>query len=81
MAEEEIIPKDRYYFVYIVFYLLGIGNLMPWNFFINGKYKIQNTPYMKIILKSDFKMKDIYFISYSVFCSARLLGLQIPACP
>ena len=48
MAEEEIIPKDRYYFVYIVFYLLGIGNLMPWNFFINGKYKIQNTPYMKI---------------------------------
>ena len=48
MEQEEIIPKDRYYFVYIVFYLLGIGNLMPWNFFINGKWKIQITHYMKI---------------------------------
>ena len=33
----EKIPRDRYYLVYIVFYLMGVGNLMPWNFFINGK--------------------------------------------
>ena len=27
-------PKDRKKFVYIVFYWLGIGTLLPWNFFI-----------------------------------------------
>ena len=27
-------PEDRRKFVYIVFYWLGIGTLLPWNFFI-----------------------------------------------
>ena len=27
-------PEDRKKFVYIVFYWLGIGTLLPWNFFI-----------------------------------------------
>ena len=38
MASAENIPKDGYRLVYIIFYLMGVGNLMPWNFFINGKF-------------------------------------------
>ena len=34
----ENIPKDRYNIVCIAFYLMGVGTLMPWNLFINGKY-------------------------------------------
>ncbi|KAI0215239.1 Equilibrative nucleoside transporter 1 [Lamellibrachia satsuma] len=39
-------PRDRGHFVYMIFYLLGIGSLLPWNFFSNGqeyfKYKLRN---------------------------------------
>ncbi|KAK2146729.1 hypothetical protein LSH36_587g01005 [Paralvinella palmiformis] len=31
------IPSDRYYFVYMIFYLLGIGSLLPFNFFSNAR--------------------------------------------
>lgn len=40
-------PKDRLNIVYIVFYVLGIGSLLPWNFFITAKdyfeFKLRNT--------------------------------------
>ncbi|XP_052106843.1 equilibrative nucleoside transporter 3-like isoform X2 [Mytilus californianus] len=40
-------PKDRLNIVYIIFYVLGIGSLLPWNFFITAKdyfeFKLRNT--------------------------------------
>lgn len=30
-------PKDKYMLSYIIFYWLGMGSLLPWNFFISGK--------------------------------------------
>ncbi|XP_072484378.1 equilibrative nucleoside transporter 3 isoform X4 [Notamacropus eugenii] len=39
-------PHDRYYVAYIIFFSMGIGSLLPWNFFITAKeywmYKLQN---------------------------------------
>lgn len=30
-------PMDKYYFNYIVFYLLGMTTLLPWNFFVTAE--------------------------------------------
>ncbi|XP_043911601.1 equilibrative nucleoside transporter 3 [Protopterus annectens] len=39
-------PEDRYNAVYIIFFVLGVGSLLPWNFFITAKhywlYKLRN---------------------------------------
>lgn len=39
-------PRDRWHGAYVIFFLLGIGSLLPWNFFITAKhywrYKLQN---------------------------------------
>ncbi|XP_010115367.1 PREDICTED: equilibrative nucleoside transporter 3-like, partial [Chlamydotis macqueenii] len=42
-------PSDRFHGAYVIFFLLGIGSLLPWNFFITAKhywtYKLQNCSY------------------------------------
>lgn len=35
-------PKDTCYLTYMIFYLHGIGNILPWNFFITAKLVSQN---------------------------------------
>ncbi|KAJ7987408.1 hypothetical protein DPEC_G00326180 [Dallia pectoralis] len=39
-------PEDSFCMVYMIFFLLGIGSLLPWNFFITAKhywiYKLNN---------------------------------------
>lgn len=36
LLRSENAPHDRYGFTYVVFYLLGITTLLPWNFFITA---------------------------------------------
>ena len=33
-------PQDKFRFVYIIFYWLGIGTLLPWNMFISVSQNI-----------------------------------------
>ena len=42
-------PKDPYKMAYIIFYWLGIGSLLPWNFFIAGKTN-QNNDWIKDLI-------------------------------
>jgi equilibrative nucleoside transporter 1/2/3 len=39
-------PEDRFNGAYIIFFCLGIGGLLPWNFFVTAKeywaYKLRN---------------------------------------
>lgn len=43
-------PEDSYNLVYIIFFLMGIGSLLPWNFFITAKeywlYKLSNNSHL-----------------------------------
>lgn len=34
---DNTVPSDRFSFTYIVFYLLGMTTLLPWNFFITAE--------------------------------------------
>lgn len=40
-------PEDSYRLVYFIFFLMGIGSLLPWNFFITARdywrYKLSNS--------------------------------------
>ncbi|KAM9302462.1 equilibrative nucleoside transporter 2 [Gastrophryne carolinensis] len=36
-------PQDKFYFVRIIFFILGLGTLLPWNFFITAIPYFQNT--------------------------------------
>ncbi|XP_061692723.1 equilibrative nucleoside transporter 3 isoform X2 [Syngnathoides biaculeatus] len=60
-------PDDRYCLVYFIFFLMGIGSLLPWNFFITAKsywlYKLRNGTEEQ---RSD--LSD-YFESYLTFAS------------
>jgi hypothetical protein len=35
-SEDSCVPKDTCYLTYMIFYLHGIGNILPWNFFITA---------------------------------------------
>ncbi len=36
-------PQDRWNLIYVIFYWLGMGSLLPWNFFIAGLYVVVRT--------------------------------------
>ncbi|TDH01115.1 hypothetical protein EPR50_G00176920 [Perca flavescens] len=65
-------PEDSYCLVYIIFFLMGIGSLLPWNFFITAKhywlYKLSNSTHGS---GSDEQRSDLsdYFESYLAIAS------------
>ncbi|XP_053189089.1 equilibrative nucleoside transporter 3 isoform X1 [Scomber japonicus] len=65
-------PEDSYCLVYIIFFLMGIGSLLPWNFFITAKhywlYKLSNNTHGG---SSEEQRSDLgdYFESYLAIAS------------
>ncbi|XP_076599903.1 equilibrative nucleoside transporter 3 [Chaetodon auriga] len=65
-------PEDSYCLVYIIFFLMGIGSLLPWNFFITAKhywiYKLSNNTHGSSSAEQDSDLSG-YFESYLVIAS------------
>ncbi|KAJ8418058.1 hypothetical protein AAFF_G00137670 [Aldrovandia affinis] len=63
-------PDDAYCMVYAIFFLMGIGSLLPWNFFITAKhywlYKLGNSSDLRTPEMSDL---GDYFESYLAVAS------------
>lgn len=65
-------PDDSYNLVYVIFFLMGIGSLLPWNFFITAKhywlYKLSNH---SLPNRPDEERSDLsdYFESYLAIAS------------
>lgn len=64
-------PQDSYCLVYIIFFLMGIGSLLPWNFFITAKlywyYKLSNNNSSNEEQSSNL---SVYFESYLSIASS-----------
>ncbi|CAH2321278.1 equilibrative nucleoside transporter 3 [Pelobates cultripes] len=72
-------PKDRYNSTYIIFFMLGVGSALPWNFICTAKhywiYKFRNCSDTPIIEQPTVSDLSDYFESYFSIASA------VPAVP
>lgn len=76
-------PEDSFNLVYIIFFLMGIGSLLPWNFFITAKhywlYKLSsNTTHSN----SDDELSDLGVskkdtnYNFNVYCACLNTGIS-----
>ncbi|KAG9483224.1 hypothetical protein GDO78_009268, partial [Eleutherodactylus coqui] len=72
-------PVDHYNGAYIIFFILGVGSTLPWNFICTAKhywiYKLRNCSEFPIIEEPDVSDTSDYFESYISIASA------VPAVP
>ncbi|XP_063814857.1 equilibrative nucleoside transporter 3 isoform X3 [Pseudophryne corroboree] len=67
-------PKDHYNGTYIIFFVLGVGSSLPWNFICTAKhywmYKLRNCSDMPVIEQSEVSDLSDYFESYFSIATA-----------
>ncbi|CAL8100332.1 unnamed protein product [Calicophoron daubneyi] len=74
-------PKDRCNLVYVIFFLAGIGTLLPWNFFITAipyfQYKLRNSSVgnTMAIDPSQMTREQVLFGNYLTLCSMLPLAI------
>ncbi|XP_063047906.1 equilibrative nucleoside transporter 3 [Engraulis encrasicolus] len=65
-------PEDSHFLVYIIFFVMGTGSLLPWNFFITAKhywlYKLSNGSHQHHDPEPHSDLSD-YFESYIAIAS------------
>lgn len=73
-------PADRCFFVYCVFFLIGVGSLLPWNFFSNAKqyflYKLRN---VSIPEPQSYTDASVFTMDQRMFETYLALASQIPS--
>ncbi|XP_065150249.1 equilibrative nucleoside transporter 2 [Paramisgurnus dabryanus] len=70
MSTKEDIPKDRGFFVGIIFFILGLGTLLPWNFFMTASMYFNNRlNTSKWINGTISARKEYYFNNWMTFLS------------
>nr|CAX73338.1 hypotherical protein [Schistosoma japonicum] len=85
-SERVYIPSDRYNLVYVIFFMCGLGGLLPWNFFINAQryfdYKMRNKTLPEDADFTDPMYKthsQVLFGSYLAVCSLVPFSLMMVA--
>lgn len=67
-------PVDHYNGTYIIFFILGVGSALPWNFICTAKhywiYKLRNCSDLPVIEGADVSDLGDYFESYFSIASA-----------
>ncbi|XP_075697799.1 equilibrative nucleoside transporter 3 [Rhinoderma darwinii] len=67
-------PVDHYNGTYIIFFILGVGSSLPWNFICTAKhywiYKLRNCSDLPVIESPDVSDLSDYFESYFSIASA-----------
>lgn len=72
-------PVDSYNMVYFIFFLMGIGSLLPWNFFITAKqywlYKLSNnsSPSGHDETQNDLSVSVCVFMSLYISVCMRMI--------
>jgi len=82
-------PEDRYNIIYIIFFIQGIGMLLPWNFFITAKtyfeYKFQEDESVKSKFENAFALSAMFPSLISTFLNIFLTsrfsrGMRVITC-
>ena len=74
------VPKDKYNIVYIIFFIQGVGMLMPWNLFITASdyfhFKFQHDHYARDRFENAFSVAamvpNVLSLLVNIFLTSRL---------
>ena len=82
-------PADRYNMIYLIFFIQGIGMLLPWNFFITAKsyfdYKLKDDVHLDSKFENAFALSSMFpnviSLFLNIFLTGRLSrGLRVITC-
>lgn len=75
-------PKDTCHLTYLIFYLHGVGHLLPWNFFITATLVSYGVLVRATVINTNYKCVQLYcmliYIQFGeYFINYQLLNMQL----